>query len=278
MKVWANVFGNVYWSIGDGRTINFWNDTWLRKIGPLRGFYTGLFQPDDTLHVCNVMDVTGGWDRSRLRSFLLKNILAQIATVVPTSTDAGGLVTFSANPKSGEFLFLLVGRLAYVESAKFDELWDHNSVQVIADTNISWMRNYLRTISTGCNNNPQVTASHWSVLEVGWIKLNMDGPVSPFRSSASIGGVFRDMNGSWLCGFLMRLGGDIIFKVEARAIFKGLILARDKGFRQLELECDNALLVETILVGGAADSNLIELRLIYRLLNRNWPNVLLQVS
>ncbi|MBA0682342.1 hypothetical protein Goari_024069, partial [Gossypium aridum] len=146
----------------------------------------------------------------------------------------------------------------------------HNSVQVIADTNISWMRNHLRTISTDCNNNPQVTASHWSVLEEGWIKVNMDGPVSPFRSSASIGGVFRDMNGSWLCGFLMRLGGDIIFKVEARAIFKGLNLAWDKGFRQLELECDNALLVETILVGGAADSNLTELRLIYRLLNRNW--------
>ncbi|MBA0711396.1 hypothetical protein Golax_010585, partial [Gossypium laxum] len=124
----------------------------------------------------------------------------------------------------------------------------HNSVQVIADTNISWMRNYLRTISTDCNNNPQVTASHWSVLEVGWIKLNMDGPVSPFRSSASIVGVFRDMNGSWLCGFLMRLGGDIIFKVEARVIFKGLNLAWDKGFRRLELECDNALLVETILV------------------------------
>ncbi|KAK5839197.1 hypothetical protein PVK06_007967 [Gossypium arboreum] len=104
----------------------------------------------------------------------------------------------------------------------------------------------------------------------GWIKLNMDGVVSPSRSFASIGGVFRYMNGSWLCGFLMRLGEDIIFKVEAKAILKGLNLAWDKGFRQLELECDNALLVETILVGGVADSNMTELRLIYRLLNWNW--------
>lgn len=62
---------------------------------------------------------------------------------------------------------------------------------------------------------------------------------------------------------------DTIFKVEARAILECLNFARDKGFRQLEFECDNALLVETILDGGAADSNMTELRLIYRLLNQN---------
>ncbi|MBA0701070.1 hypothetical protein Goari_020366 [Gossypium aridum] len=80
----------------------------------------------------------------------------------------------------------------------------------------------------------------------------MDGAVSPTRSYASIGGVFRDENGTWLDGFSMKLVDDTVFKVEAKAILEGLNLAWDKGFRKLELECDNALLVETILAGEAS--------------------------
>lgn len=55
MKVWVDVVGNVYWSIGNNCTTNFWNDTWLLQIGLLRGFYTGLIQPNDTLRVCDVV-------------------------------------------------------------------------------------------------------------------------------------------------------------------------------------------------------------------------------
>lgn len=85
-----------------------------------------------------------------------------------------------------------------------------------------------------------------------------------------LGGVFRDDKGAWLCGFSMRIEVDTIFKVEARAILEGLNLAWDRGFRQLELKCDNGLLVETILAGGVVDSNLTKIRLIYRLISRNW--------
>ncbi|MBA0770378.1 hypothetical protein Gotri_019027, partial [Gossypium trilobum] len=35
---------------------------------------------------------------------------------------------------------------------------------------------------------------------------------------------------------------------------------------ELELECDNALLIEIILAGGAANSKLTELRLIHNML------------
>ncbi|KAH1048284.1 hypothetical protein J1N35_039068 [Gossypium stocksii] len=110
----------------------------------------------------------------------------------------------------------------------------------------------LRMISTNCNNNLQVTTSHWNALDVGWVKLNMDGVVSASRYSASIGGAFRDENEIWLRRFSMRLAVNTVFKIE------------------LELECNNALLVETILAGGATDGNLKELQLIYQLVNQNW--------
>ncbi|MBA0550050.1 hypothetical protein Golob_021030 [Gossypium lobatum] len=68
----------------------------------------------------------------------------------------------------------------------------------------------------------------------------------------------------------MKLGKDSIFKIKARALLKGLLISWRKGFRQLEVGCDNALLVELILAGRAADSHLTEMRLIHHLLSRNW--------
>lgn len=38
----------------------------------------------------------------------------------------------------------------------------------------------------------------------------------------------------------------------------------------MELECDNVLLVETLLASEAANSRMVELRLIYGLLCRRW--------
>ncbi|KAH1045567.1 hypothetical protein J1N35_036351 [Gossypium stocksii] len=46
-------------------------------------------------------------------------------------------------------------------------------------------------------------------------------------------------------------------------MLEGLHLAWNKGFQKLELECDNALLIEIILASAAADSMLTELRLIH---------------
>ncbi|KAH1082125.1 hypothetical protein J1N35_021886 [Gossypium stocksii] len=49
MIIWPEVINNIYWSIGDGQLVNFWNDTWIRKIGPLKPFSKGIGQPDKML-------------------------------------------------------------------------------------------------------------------------------------------------------------------------------------------------------------------------------------
>lgn len=87
---------------------------------------------------------------------------------------------------------------------------------------------------------------------------------------ASIGGVFRDTNVHWLGGYSMRIGKKSIFKIEAWAMLEGLRIAWDKGFTQIELECDNALLVELLLAGWHADNRLVELSLAPQLLSKNW--------
>ncbi|KAG8472239.1 hypothetical protein CXB51_034466 [Gossypium anomalum] len=65
-------------------------------------------------------------------------------------------------------------------------------------------------------------------------------------------------------------GKDRIFKIEARALLKGLQIAWKVGIMQIELECDNVILVELILVGNAANNNISELRLIHQLSCRSW--------
>ncbi|MBA0846747.1 hypothetical protein Goshw_006773, partial [Gossypium schwendimanii] len=96
----------------------------------------------------------------------------------------------------------------------------------------------------------KVSGDYWGPPEKGWVKLNTNGALLGSNNIAAIGGVFRDHGANWTCEFTMRIGKDSIFKTE--------------------LECDNALVVETILASGAGISLLLELRLISKLLCRNW--------
>ncbi|MBA0757596.1 hypothetical protein Gotri_020683 [Gossypium trilobum] len=68
----------------------------------------------------------------------------------------------------------------------------------------------------------------------------------------------------------MGMGEDNIFKVEARVVLEGLCVAWGKGLRQVEVKCDNALLVESLLDGGSVNSRMAELRLIHGILNCEW--------
>ncbi|KAH1130512.1 hypothetical protein J1N35_001890 [Gossypium stocksii] len=88
----------------------------------------------------------------------------------------------------------------------------------------------------------------WSPSNHGWIKMNSDGAVSMNNDNASIGGLFRDLDSHWLCGYFLKVSKEMVFRIKARAILRGLCIALEKGYRQLEIECDNAVLVESVLV------------------------------
>ncbi|KAA3466117.1 Non-LTR retroelement reverse transcriptase [Gossypium australe] len=63
-----------------------------------------------------------------------------------------------------------------------------------------------------CLSHPMVTNYHWSPPKDGWIKLNMDGAVPSNNANASIGGVLRDSNVMWLCGYTMLLGKELMWQ------------------------------------------------------------------
>ncbi|PPR83631.1 hypothetical protein GOBAR_AA37080 [Gossypium barbadense] len=93
------------------------------------------------------------------------------------------------------------------------------------------------------------TIGRWHLPEIDWVKVNADGSMSRSNSKVSVGGAMRGPIGGWLVGFKMVIGINDIFQIEARVILEGLKLAWNKGFKRVELESDNTMLIETIWSG-----------------------------
>lgn len=89
MRIWPDVIKNIYWLISDGRLVNSWNDTWIRKIGPLKPFFEGIGQSDEALRVCDMIDAEDKWDWCRLISLLPNHVLSHITTILLPCTKAG---------------------------------------------------------------------------------------------------------------------------------------------------------------------------------------------
>ncbi|KAK5777208.1 hypothetical protein PVK06_045175 [Gossypium arboreum] len=114
------------------------------------------------------------------------------------------------------------------------------------------------------------TEQKWQRPEVGWIKINVDGSVMTNYTKVAVGVAVRDWNGKWLMGFNMVTRMDKIFRIEAQAIVEGVKLAWLKGYKQVKINCDNAILTETICNGFASISNIEEVRLIHEWCKKDW--------
>lgn len=68
----------------------------------------------------------------------------------------------------------------------------------------------------------------------------------------------------------MSFGKETVFKVEARSMLEGLLIAWDKGYYKIEVECDNELLIQILLSGEGSHSDISELCLLHLLLQRKW--------
>ncbi|KAL4304475.1 hypothetical protein GQ457_10G002790 [Hibiscus cannabinus] len=108
------------------------------------------------------------------------------------------------------------------------------STRFIEDCIIAY--NPLRTAPTVM----QSSVRSWEGPPHGWVKGNMDDVVNVSNGRAAVGGVFRDADGMWLQGFVRFIGRSSVLVVELWAIREGLNQAWNGGFRQVELETDNA--------------------------------------
>ncbi|KAH1030428.1 hypothetical protein J1N35_042602 [Gossypium stocksii] len=54
----------------------------------------------------------------------------------------------------------------------------------------------------------------------------------------------RDHCAKWTSGFTMQIGDESVLKIEVKTILEGLKIKWDSELRQLEVDCDNYLVVE----------------------------------
>ncbi|MBA0851062.1 hypothetical protein Goshw_012466 [Gossypium schwendimanii] len=94
----------------------------------------------------------------------------------------------------------------------------------------------------------------------GWVKVSSDGSVDTEAGISAIGGILRNDQ-------------------EARApLSAGIRLAWENGYRRVEVESDNALLINAICSGYAARNSLSEVGEIQRLSTSKWGVIFRHIS
>lgn len=74
----------------------------------------------------------------------------------------------------------------------------------------------------------------WKPPPIGWLKINTDGSCDSSAEYIAAGGVLRDCNGNWVCGFSKYLGTGNSLLVELWGIYLGIKLAK-------EADCTNLI-------------------------------------
>lgn len=79
---------------------------------------------------------------------------------------------------------------------------------------------------------------------MGQLKLNIDGCSKGNPGIASVGGIFRNDTGEWVCSFLVNMGVATITQAELRALWVGMRLAVDMNVTELAIESDSKVIVD----------------------------------
>ena len=111
----------------------------------------------------------------------------------------------------------------------------------------------------------------WTELNDNAIKLNTDGAFSSVNGNARAGELVRDSLGRWIGGFMVNIGYCLVTKAELWVVYHVLLLAWDKGFRNLEVEMDS-MLAFLCITGSHEEinANTTIIRDIKRLLTCKW--------
>lgn len=78
-----------------------------------------------------------------------------------------------------------------------------------------------------------------SALPPNTVKVNVDGSSLGNPGKAGFGGVIRDQDGRWICGFYGHLGMGTNLFPELQAIKHGFLLAWQKGYSSVICESDS---------------------------------------
>ncbi|GLT63422.1 hypothetical protein SLA2020_359880 [Shorea laevis] len=86
----------------------------------------------------------------------------------------------------------------------------------------------------------------WDPPPSGFVKLNVDGSARGSPGPSAVGGCCRDTSGNWLFGFNQQLGDGHAIRAALFALWKGMELTWNKGYRQVIVETDSLLAIQKL--------------------------------
>ncbi|KAK9037292.1 hypothetical protein V6N11_022211 [Hibiscus sabdariffa] len=114
----------------------------------------------------------------------------------------------------------------------------------IARLSLLWSKHFRDSIPPSVTRPIALAAPiQWNPPPPQWICLNIDGSVCPTTRQARIRGLFRDATVSWIEGFGRNIGNADAFTAELWAVFEGLTIAKQLGFKlvQIQSDCSKAI-------------------------------------
>ncbi|KAH9312988.1 hypothetical protein KI387_028023, partial [Taxus chinensis] len=98
----------------------------------------------------------------------------------------------------------------------------------------------------------------WTPPRGGFLKLNFDGAAKGNPGKAGGGGVFRDDEGKFLLAYFFNLGIQSNNVAEVVALFWGVKLVEEKGFKHLVVEGDSLYIISCVKGVSQASISIVD--------------------
>lgn len=86
----------------------------------------------------------------------------------------------------------------------------------------------------------------WKPQCTGWVVINTDGAARLGSNKAGCGGLLRNSDGGWLCGFSKKLGNTTAYVAELWGVPEALKIAKERGYPRVELRMDSKVVADCL--------------------------------
>ncbi|MBA0636131.1 hypothetical protein Godav_022307 [Gossypium davidsonii] len=231
-NIWDQFRKNLYWSLGNGSSISFIQDTWIPKLGPLHSHLSPDVVILVVLKVANFLDPDGCWKCSLLERYFNRELFEHIATCHPPN----------------DTLAECVSRFFSLDLAE----WVNSNLIGVFQVGLVIEKVEEMVSSTKCfaehviETSLKIDMERWCLPNHGWIKINTDGVASRNKNWLAAGGLLRDSFGNWIEGFQRYVKRGFAVNSELWAILHRLEIAETRGYTKVIVEFDCMGVVDMI--------------------------------
>ncbi|XP_050216415.1 uncharacterized protein LOC126667478 [Mercurialis annua] len=119
--LWSTISFGIHWSLGDGSDINFWNDSWLGDLGPLKLLaFSPLNENDLSKKVKDVVSINS-WNWDYISQLVPYSVLLHLAAIKPPAQHEGTDQPYWGLTSSGLFSV----KSAYI--VQDNDIWEEDN-------------------------------------------------------------------------------------------------------------------------------------------------------